>query len=131
MRCSDGSWGVGGGCICGRFYLGFCKQQLWPIFHYQLPLTPEHDGRFNRTLWQAYVSANKIFADKVMEIISPEEDYVWVHDYHLMVLPTFLRKRFNKVRLGFFLHRYTDSPMHTYTCARTRSCTYVYCDTHV
>eukprot|EP00897_Mesotaenium_endlicherianum_P000952 jgi/Mesen1/10858/ME000093S10382 len=87
-----------------RFYHGFCKQQLWPLFHYMLPLTPDHGGRFDRGLWQAYVSANKIFADKVMEVISPDDDYVWVHDYHLMVLPTFLRKRFNKVRLGFFLH---------------------------
>lgn len=87
-----------------KFYLGFCKQQLWPIFHYMLPMCPDHGDRFDRTLWQAYVSANKIFADKVMEIISPEEDYVWVHDYHLMLLPTFLRKGYNRVKLGFFLH---------------------------
>lgn len=87
-----------------RFYHGFCKQMLWPLFHYLLPLSPEHGGRFKRSWWQAYVSVNKIFADKVMEVISPDDDYVWVHDYHLMVLPTFLRKRFNKVRLGFFLH---------------------------
>ncbi|XP_042006807.1 alpha,alpha-trehalose-phosphate synthase [UDP-forming] 6-like isoform X2 [Salvia splendens] len=39
-----------------------------------------------------------------MEVINPEDDFVWVHDYHLMVLPTFLRKRFNRVKLGFFLH---------------------------
>ncbi|OWM76046.1 probable alpha,alpha-trehalose-phosphate synthase [UDP-forming] 9 [Punica granatum] len=87
-----------------KFYLGFCKQQLWPLFHYMLPMCPDHGDRFERSLWQAYVSANKIFADKVMEVISPEDDYVWVHDYHLMVLPTFLRKRFNRVKLGFFLH---------------------------
>jgi trehalose 6-phosphate synthase/phosphatase len=87
-----------------RFYHGFCKQMLWPLFHYLLPLSPEHGGRFNRSWWQAYVSVNKIFADKVMEVITPDDDFVWVHDYHLMVLPTFLRKRFNKVKLGFFLH---------------------------
>ncbi|XP_002521023.2 probable alpha,alpha-trehalose-phosphate synthase [UDP-forming] 9 [Ricinus communis] len=87
-----------------KFYLGFCKQQLWPIFHYMLPMCPDHGDRFDRIIWQAYVSANKIFADKVMEIISPEEDYVWVHDYHLMLLPTFLRKSYNRVKLGFFLH---------------------------
>lgn len=87
-----------------RFYLGFCKQQLWPLFHYMLPMCPDHGERFDRSLWQAYVSANKIFADKVMEIISPDDDYVWVHDYHLMILPTFLRKRFHRVKLGFFLH---------------------------
>ncbi|KAL2324131.1 hypothetical protein Fmac_023189 [Flemingia macrophylla] len=87
-----------------KFYHGFCKQHLWPLFHYMLPLSPDLGGRFDRSLWQAYVSVNKIFADKVMEVISPDDDFVWVHDYHLMVLPTFLRKRFNRVRLGFFLH---------------------------
>lgn len=87
-----------------KFYLGFCKQQIWPLFHYMLPICPDHCDRFDRSLWQAYVSANKIFADKVMEVINPEDDYVWIHDYHLMVLPTFLRKRFNHIKLGFFLH---------------------------
>lgn len=31
--------------------------------------------------------------------MAPEDDYVWVHDYHLMLLPTLLRKRFHTVRL--------------------------------
>ncbi|CAN6448642.1 unnamed protein product [Victoria cruziana] len=87
-----------------KFYHGFCKQQLWPLFHYMLPLCPDHGERFDRSLWQAYVSANKKFADKVVEVINPDDDYVWVHDYHLMILPTFLRKRFHRVKLGFFLH---------------------------
>lgn len=90
--------------LYSRYYHMFCKQQLWPLFHYMLPLSPDLGGRFNRLLWQAYVSVNKIFADRIMEVINPEDDFVWVHDYHLMVLPTFLRKRFNRVKLGFFLH---------------------------
>ncbi|KAL8535849.1 hypothetical protein ACS0TY_011477 [Phlomoides rotata] len=90
--------------LYSKYYHGFCKQQLWPLFHYMLPLSPDLGGRFNRSLWQAYVSVNKIFADRIMEVINPEDDYVWIHDYHLMVLPTFLRKRFNRVKLGFFLH---------------------------
>ncbi|KAF8399285.1 hypothetical protein HHK36_015150 [Tetracentron sinense] len=87
-----------------KFYQGFCKQQLWPLFHSKLPMFSDRDGRFDRLLWQAYVSANKIFANKVKEVINPKYDYVWVHDYHLMVLPTFLREHFNLVKLGFFLH---------------------------
>lgn len=90
--------------LFSKFYHGFCKQHLWPLFHYMLPLSPDLGGRFDRSLWQAYVSVNKIFADKVMEVISPDDDFVWVHDYHLMILPTFLRKRFNRLKLGFFLH---------------------------
>ncbi|KAM7252282.1 hypothetical protein ACFE04_024165 [Oxalis oulophora] len=87
-----------------KFYLGFCKQQLWPLFHYMLPMCPDHGDRFDRVLWQAYVSANKIYADKVMEVITPEDDFVWIHDYHLMIFPTFLRKRYKQVKIGFFLH---------------------------
>ncbi|XP_009783894.1 probable alpha,alpha-trehalose-phosphate synthase [UDP-forming] 9 [Nicotiana sylvestris] len=90
--------------IQDKFYHGFCKQQLWPLFHYMLPMCPDHGDRFDRQLWQAYVSANKIFADKVMEVVNPEDDYIWIQDYHLMVLPTFLRKRYHRVKLGFFLH---------------------------
>ncbi|KAH7428543.1 hypothetical protein KP509_09G006300 [Ceratopteris richardii] len=85
-------------------YHGFCKQILWPLFHYMLPLTVDHGIRFDRYLWQAYVSVNKSFAAKVMEVIVPEDDYVWVHDYHLMLLPTLLRKKCSRVKLGYFLH---------------------------
>ncbi|XP_028781763.1 probable alpha,alpha-trehalose-phosphate synthase [UDP-forming] 9 [Neltuma alba] len=90
--------------IQNRFYNGFCKQHLWPLFHYMLPMFPDQGNRFDRVLWQAYVAANRIFAKRVMEVMNPEVDFVWVHDYHLMVLPTFLRKGYSKVKLGFFLH---------------------------
>ncbi|XP_078429241.1 trehalose-phosphatase/synthase 7 [Wolffia australiana] len=90
--------------IVAKFYHGFCKQQLWPLFHYMLPFSADHGGRFDRSQWQAYVAANNIFSQKVIEVINPEDDYVWVHDYHLMVVPTFLRRRFNRLRMGFFLH---------------------------
>ena len=39
---------------------GFCKQQLWPLFHYLIPLSPSSSGRFDPVLWQAYVKANKV-----------------------------------------------------------------------
>ncbi|MBA0695459.1 hypothetical protein Goari_002085 [Gossypium aridum] len=90
--------------ILTKFYHGFCKQHLWPLFHYMLPFSASHGGRFDRSLWEAYVAANKIFSQRVIEVINPEDDYVWIHDYHLMVLPTFLRRRFNRLRMGFFLH---------------------------
>ncbi|CAN6469824.1 unnamed protein product [Victoria cruziana] len=90
--------------VHNKFYHGFCKQHLWPLFHYMLPFSPNSAGRFDRSCWQAYVSANKIFADKVVEVINSDDDYVWIHDYHLMVLPNFLRRRYNKLKMGFFLH---------------------------
>ncbi|KAF6173349.1 hypothetical protein GIB67_027044 [Kingdonia uniflora] len=90
--------------ILTKFYTLFCKQQLWPLFHYMLPYSADHGGRYDRSLWEAYVAANKLFCKKVVEVISPEDDYVWIHDYHLMALPTFLRRCFNGLKMGFFLH---------------------------
>lgn len=96
-----------------RFYQNFCKGYLWPLFHYMLPFASAQSpkanavsggGRFDRASWESYVLANKYFFEKVVEVINPEDDYVWVHDYHLMALPTFLRRRFNRLRIGFFLH---------------------------
>ncbi|KAG0479903.1 hypothetical protein HPP92_010525 [Vanilla planifolia] len=89
-----------------RFYHGFCKHYLWPVLHYLLPLSPAALGglQFDRQLWLAYLSANKLFADRVMEVLSPDGDFVWAHDYHLLALPTFLRKRYPRIKLGFFLH---------------------------
>ncbi|XP_075496811.1 putative alpha,alpha-trehalose-phosphate synthase [UDP-forming] 7 [Primulina tabacum] len=90
--------------ILSKYYHGFCKQYLWPQFHYMLPYAASHGGRFDRSWWEAYVAVNKIFSHKVIEVINPDDDYVWIHDYHLMVLPSFLRRCFNRLRMGFFLH---------------------------
>lgn len=58
-------------------------------------------------VWKAYQQANEIFADAVLEEIK-EGDLIWVHDYHLMLLPQMLRKkmgdRFKNVKIGWFLH---------------------------
>ncbi|WOL08600.1 putative alpha,alpha-trehalose-phosphate synthase [Canna indica] len=89
-----------------RFYHGFCKHYLWPLFHYLLPLSPSSLGGlpFDRSLWLSYLSANKLFADRLIELLNPDDDLVWIHDYHLLALPTFLRRRSPRVKLGFFLH---------------------------
>jgi len=87
-----------------KFYHGFCKGQLWPLFHYSLPFTAKDGDLFDRSLFQAYVSANTIFAEKVIEVITPDDDQVWVHDYHLMLLPILLRKKLSQVKLGIFLY---------------------------
>ncbi len=39
-----------------------------------------------------------------MEESATDTDFVWIHDYHLLVLPSLLRKRFNRIRCGVFLH---------------------------
>ncbi|XVF47747.1 hypothetical protein PTKIN_Ptkin03bG0135700 [Pterospermum kingtungense] len=94
--------------IQNKFYHGFCKHYLWPLFHYKMSMTGSDGVRFDRSQWHAYMTVNKEFAEKVLEVMASRDDEgeyrVWVHDYHLMVLPTFLRRRSSRVELGFFLH---------------------------
>ncbi|KAG7667504.1 hypothetical protein KSW81_001205 [Nannochloris sp. 'desiccata'] len=88
-----------------NYYKKFCKQQLWPMMHYLIPLNPNSTGRFDPGLWSAYVRANMAFCSKLVEVLgSLEDDFVWIHDYHLLVLPSLLRKRFHRIKCGFFLH---------------------------
>lgn len=47
----------------------------------------------------------QVFANKLVEVLgSLEDDFVWIHDYHLLVLPSLLRKRFHRIKCGIFLH---------------------------
>lgn len=46
------------------------------------------------------VPRHQAFADALVEEVNVENDAVWIHDYHLLVLPSLLRKRFNRIRCG-------------------------------
>jgi len=88
-----------------EFYQGFCKGTLWPLFHMLTPLTDENDHtvQFDRALWHTYCLVNRKFSDVVVEQYQ-EENMIWIHDYHLMVLPSQLRRRLSGAKIGFFLH---------------------------
>ena len=72
------------------------------MFHY-------HPGEinFDEVAWEAYTDANRLFAKTVAAEVE-DGDLVWVHDYHLMLLPAMLREELEptgkNIKLGFFLH---------------------------
>jgi len=84
------------------FYQGFCRGYLRPIFHNQGSLAyathpfAEHE-------WRAYHNVNRIFANKVMEVYEPGY-MVWVHDYHLLLLPSCILRKHRTAHIGLFLH---------------------------
>jgi trehalose 6-phosphate synthase/phosphatase len=81
------------------FYLGFCNKTLWPLFHYFPSFTAYRDE-----YWKEYLRVNEMFCDAVVAAVRPG-DALWVHDYHLMVLPRMLKNRLPPaVPIGFFLH---------------------------
>ncbi len=82
-----------------KFYLGFCNSTIWPLFHY----FPEY-AVFNNEEWEIYKRVNQYFADGIIET-AKEDDIIWIHDYHLMLVPKIVREKLgNKVKIGFFLH---------------------------
>ena len=86
------------------YYAGFSNEILWPLFH-------DMAGRcnFKPEYWSSYESVNQKFALKIHKKLKPD-DYVWVHDYHLMCAGEALRGMGVKERLGFFLHIPFPSP---------------------
>ena len=81
-----------------KFYLGFCNKTLWPLFHYFTSY-----AAYIPETWEQYRKINERFADAVAEVVSGG-DFVWVHDYHLILLPALLRRRVPDAGVGFFLH---------------------------
>jgi len=80
------------------FYGRVCNDTLWPLFHYfadRLRITPE--------AWERYVAVNQRFADTILEHCD-EGTRVWIHDFHLMLVPAMLRRRAPDLSIGFFLH---------------------------
>ncbi len=80
------------------FYFGFCNRTIWPLFHY----FPSF-AQFSEESWQQYRRINQMFCDAVAEVATAN-DIIWVHDYHLMLLPNLLQARNISLPVGFFLH---------------------------
>jgi trehalose 6-phosphate synthase/phosphatase len=80
------------------FYYGFCNDTVWPLFHY-FPTFAEYSNQ----MWESYRQVNEKYFEKIMEV-ADEDDYIWIHDYHLMLLPRLLKKALPHSRIGFFLH---------------------------
>ena len=80
------------------FYHGFCNKTIWPLFHY----FPSYVV-YEKESWKSYKEVNEYFLDAIMEVLRPN-DILWIHDYHLMLLPGMIRRKMPEASIGFFLH---------------------------
>ncbi|MEO8068112.1 MAG: bifunctional alpha,alpha-trehalose-phosphate synthase (UDP-forming)/trehalose-phosphatase [Flavobacteriales bacterium] len=81
-----------------RHYNGFSNDTIWPLFHYFPSLV-----RYEQDWFDHYRAANQLFLETLQATVRPG-DRVWIHDYHLMLLPGMLRQRFPDLPISFFLH---------------------------
>ncbi len=81
-----------------HFYNGCCNEIVWPLFH-----DLQSRCNFNPVHWSVYRDVNEKFADAV-ERATRRDDFVWVHDYQLMMLADCLRARGIHSMLSYFHH---------------------------
>jgi trehalose 6-phosphate synthase len=82
------------------YYHGFSNRTLWPLLHGLV-----EQSLFERRWWDPYTSANERFAAAALAQVRRRGDaLLWVHDYHLMLVPALLRPHAGESPIGFFLH---------------------------
>jgi alpha,alpha-trehalose-phosphate synthase [UDP-forming] len=84
-----------------EFYYGYSNEVIWPLFH-----DLQSFCNFEPAYWQAYKDVNERYADAIIRCAHPN-DFIWVHDYHLMYVAEALRERSASKKLSaltFFLH---------------------------
>jgi len=107
-----------------EYYNGLANSVLWPILHYRVDLQ-----KYSRADASGYLRVNRMFADRLSGLIN-EDDVIWVHDYHLMLLARELRSRGYHNKIGFFLHTPCAPPDILQTLPRHREILggLTYCD---
>lgn len=80
-------------------YLGYANQVLWPLCHITLDRIT-----YQKAFWPAYRSENLHFADAVLEELHREPGPVWIHDFHLALLPALVKAEHPTVPVSVFWH---------------------------
>ncbi|HUK24651.1 MAG TPA: trehalose-6-phosphate synthase [Terriglobales bacterium] len=87
-----------------KFYAGFANEIVWPLFH-----DLQSQCNFDPEYWETYEQVNRKFAAAICET-AEQDDCIWVHDYHLMLVARYLREMGSRACVGFFQHIPFPSP---------------------
>ncbi len=80
------------------YYEGYSNSTLWPMLHYMVDR-----AKFSPDWFTCYRQVNEKFA-KTVALHADEGGTVWIHDYHLFMLPALLKEMRPDLKIGFFLH---------------------------
>jgi alpha,alpha-trehalose-phosphate synthase [UDP-forming] len=87
-----------------KFYSGFANEIIWPLFH-DMPSRCNFDPEY----WEIYQRVNRKFG-RVTAETATDDDFIWVHDYHLMLTASAMREAGVSAPMGFFLHTPFPAP---------------------
>lgn len=80
------------------YYLQYANRVIWPVFHSRVDI-----AHFEHEAFEIYARVNERIAGLVSGRLR-EDDQVWVHDYHFLLMGDALRRAGWDGALGFFLH---------------------------
>jgi trehalose 6-phosphate synthase len=69
------------------YYHGYSNEGMWPLCHVAFTRP-----QFLASDWAAYQQVNRMFADAILEEVGSQRAFVWVQDYHLILLAKYLRE---------------------------------------
>src|SRR5262245_1122946 len=78
---------------------GYANQVLWPLCHVTLDRVS-----YCKAFWAGYEALNSRFADTVLEELDKLPAPVWIHDYHLALLPALIKSNSPDTTICFFWH---------------------------
>ena len=78
---------------------GYANQVLWPLCHVTLDRVS-----YRKAFWAGYQAMNSRFADTVSEELDKQSAAVWIHDYHLGILPALIKKDSPNTTVCHFWH---------------------------
>lgn len=93
------------------YYDGFANEGLWPLCHVVF-----HRPRFQASDWEQYQKVNQRFAEAVLEEVDGKSAFVWVQDYHLCLVPHYLRQARPDLTIGISWHIPWPNPEIFRTC---------------
>jgi trehalose 6-phosphate synthase len=78
---------------------GYANQVLWPLCHVTLDRVS-----YRKVFWAGYQTLNHRFADTVLDELDKQPASVWIHDYHLGILPALIKKDSPDTTICHFWH---------------------------
>jgi trehalose 6-phosphate synthase len=86
------------------YYNGIANRVLWQLHHHLFDLSylPTWDAE-TRSIWEDYREVNRLFA-QALDSESERDPVYLVQDYHLSLVPKFLRELQPKARIAHFTH---------------------------
>ena len=87
------------------YYHGFGNEVLWPLCH-----TAFVRPAFRASDWQHYQAVNQIMSDAALKEAGQGRAFIWTQDFHLALLPRFLKQARPDVSVAHFWHTPWPTP---------------------